>query len=291
MARIAVVIATAGRKHEPLRLINSLSLQTYPPDQIIIVAGDDVFKPEDVPPISSQVIFLQVTPPGLPKQRNLGASKSTADLLLFVDDDFVLDADYLRVMEQEFANNPRMVAAGGQTLGVGKPRLLVRIVQRFFGLTRLANKSYLQKTGFPALAYSMAGKQQATVLSGSNMMVHRDAWEKTMFDENLTGYAWMEDDDFTYRAGKLGEMWEIPEAKGEHRAVAGRRGRRDVRQEARLRARNHRYLHRKLLGNSVWLRICRLWGQIGMIVFELLNHHDVKSALGFFEGAFSSKSH
>ena len=121
MARIAVVIATAGRKKEPQRLINSLSQQTRPPDQIIIVAGDDAFKPEDIPPTTSQQIFLKLTPPGLPKQRNLGASKSTADLLLFVDDDFVLDADYLRVMELEFANNPRMVAAGGLMLGV-RPR-------------------------------------------------------------------------------------------------------------------------------------------------------------------------
>ncbi len=290
MARIAVVIATAGRKQEPLRLINSLQLQTRIPDQIIIVAGDDTFKPEDIPPITSQVIFLQVITPGLPKQRNLGAAKSTAEMLLFVDDDFVLEADYLRVMEQEFASNPVMVAAGGLTLGVRKPFWMARIIQRIFGLTRLARQSYMQQTGFPALAYGMAGKQRAKGVIGGIIMVRRDVWEKTRFDEKLTGYAWMEDDDFTYRAGKLGEIWEIPEAKGEHRAVAGRRGRRDVRQEARMRARNHRYLHSKLLGDSLWLRICRLWGQLGMICFELVIHHDAKSALGFAEGAISNKS-
>jgi len=173
---------------------------------------------------------------------------------------------------------------------VQKPRLLARTIQRFFGLTRLARKSYLQKTGFPALAYGMAGKQRAEGVFGGIIMVRRDTWEKTRFDENLTGYAWMEDDDFTYRTGKLGEIWEIPAAKGEHRVAIGRRGKRDARMEARMRARNHRYLHGKLLGDGVWLRICRVWGQIGMIIFELLVHHDVKSALGFMEGAFSSKS-
>jgi glucosyl-dolichyl phosphate glucuronosyltransferase len=290
LARIAVVIATAGRKKEPLRLINSLSQQTRIPNQIIIAAGDDTLQPDDIPSAGIQVTFLKVVPPGLPRQRNLGASKSTADLLLFVDDDFVLDVDYLRAMEQEFSNNPTMVAAGGQTIGVRKPRLLVRSMQHFFGLTRLACRSYLQKTGFPGLAYGMVGKQQATVLSGSNLMVRRNAWQQTQFDESLTGYAWMEDDDFTYRAAKLGELWEIPAAKGEHRMAAGRRGKRDVRQEARMRAQNHRYLHGKLLGNNLWLRICRLWGQLGMICFELVIHHDTKSALGFAEGAFSRKS-
>jgi len=270
-------------------LINSLQQQIRSPDQIVIVTGDDALKPDDIPQTRSKLIFLKVTPPGLPKQRNLGASHSTADLLLFVDDDFVLDADYLHVIEQEFANNPRMVAAGGLTLGIQKPHLMARTIQRFFGLTRLARRSYLQRTGFPALAYGMAGKQQATVLSGSNLIVRREVWEKIRFDESLTGYAWMEDDDFTCRAGRLGELWETPAAKGEHRIAVGRRGKRDVRQEARMRAINHRYLHRKLLGNSIWLQICRLWGQLGMIYFELLVHHDVKSALGFMEGAFSPK--
>jgi GT2 family glycosyltransferase len=210
-------------------------------------------------------------------------------LLFFVDDDFVLDANYLQEMEWEFANNPHLAAAGGLTMGIRRPAPLASIVQRFFGLARLARRSYLQKTGFPALAYGLAGKQQATVLSGSNLMVRREIWEKVRFDENLTGYAWMEDDDFTYRAGKLGELWEIPAAQGEHRVAAGRRGRRDMRQEARMRAQNHRYLHQKLLGNSLWLRICRLWGQLGMICFELLVHRNFKSALGFMEGAFSIK--
>jgi GT2 family glycosyltransferase len=193
-------------------------------------------------------------------------------------------------MEDEFVRNPCMAAAGGLTVGIKKPLLKARIIQRLFGLTRLARRSYLQKTGFPALSYGMAGKQLAEGVLGGIIMVRRDVWEKTLFDENLTGYAWMEDDDFTYRAGMLGELWEIPEAKGEHRVAGGKRGKRDVLQEARLRAINHKYLHSKLLGSSLWLRICRLWGQLGMICFELLVHRNVKSALGFMEGAFSLKS-
>lgn len=292
MAIVTVIIATAGRSDEPIRLLHALSAQTLLPDRIVIVPGDDIASQLDVTNIHGvNINILPLGDSGLPKQRNRGCeSAPQTDVLFFFDDDFVPEPEYISKIMQEFDEHPEVVAAGGQTTGISPPRMWARVIQRFFGLTRLAKRSYLQRTGFPALAYGRNGRQKASVFSGSNFAVHYSVWAELRFDERLAGYAWMEDDDFSYRASQVGTVMEVPTARGQHLLAPGNRGEKDLVEESFRRMRNHAYLHRKLLGGNCWNYLCRIWGQMGMLVHEILVRHSFRRAWGTLKGIFSFAS-
>jgi GT2 family glycosyltransferase len=289
MAIKTVIIATAGRSNEPLRLLRALSAQTMLPDEVVIVPGDDIASQLDISVIHNlDIVILPLGESGLPKQRNRGCEFAPqTDIFFFFDDDFIPEPEYISQMMQEFDEHPEVVAAGGQTTGITPPRLWARVIQRFFGLTRLAKRSYLQRTGFPALAYGRNGRQKATVFSGSNFAVRYSVWSELRFDERLAGYAWMEDDDFSFRASLRGTVMEVPTAKGQHLLAPGNRGNSNPTVESFRRMRNHAYLHRKLLGGNCWNYLCRLWGQVGMLIHETLVRHSFRRAWGTLKGIFS----
>ncbi len=107
MLTCTVVIATCNRAAMLEGCLRSLAVQTAPATEIIIVdaSGDDSTNRlcENLPPaLSASVQYLRARVAGASPQRNQGAASASGDLLVFVDDDAILEPEFLNSLRDVF---------------------------------------------------------------------------------------------------------------------------------------------------------------------------------------------
>ena len=203
--RLVVGIATCGRATILSETITFLAKQERPPDQILVSYAE----PEDVgdaPQQFPQASFLR-TPLGLTRQRNAILTQAAdSDLLLFIDDDFFPDPQYVATTEHFFLNHPDVVASTGTLLAndIKGP-----------GLTVAHAKSIVAGHTGPY------GEQQITPLFfvyGCNMCLRMAPIRKhnLRFDETLPLYGCYEDWDISRQLARFGAIVRISNACGVH---------------------------------------------------------------------------
>lgn len=116
MTRIDVVIATYNRPKPLRRCLLALAQQKVHPSRIIVV--------DDCSEHPAETIAFQAAHPvpvsfyrtdrnsGPARARNLAVSKSDADVVLFIDDDVVADANLVALHVAAHAKNPRCAVIG-----------------------------------------------------------------------------------------------------------------------------------------------------------------------------------
>ena len=101
---ISFIIPTLDRVKDLERLLKSFLTQTKKPDEIIIVEqGDRYFNTSTLQHFNTLPIKVyHVDFKSLTKARNFGVEKSSGDVVGFLDDDIVLDKDYVEKIEHFF---------------------------------------------------------------------------------------------------------------------------------------------------------------------------------------------
>jgi GT2 family glycosyltransferase len=202
---IAIGIPTVDRAAILQESLASLTLQTRRPDRILVCGA----KPIDVTGAAEfDGIEVLLSSPGLPKQRNaLIAAAPHADIMIFFDDDFLPDPDYLAAIERHMTDDPTIVVATGRVLkdGIGGPGLSVAEAQ-----------ATLHASG-PALR----GVLPIFSGYGCNMAVRLTTMRRhdVLFDERLPLYGWQEDVDLSRQLAAFGKVVKIEAAFGVHRGV------------------------------------------------------------------------
>ncbi len=142
-------------------------------------------------------VRVLISAKGLTRQRNrILNALAEPDLLLFLDDDFLMAPDYLARMEKVFADHPDVVLATGTLIADG---ILGPGLDHFSG-ERLLARGLAQPAGddlAPAhTGYGCnVGLRMAPILR-----------EGLFFDERLPLYSWLEDVDFSNRLSALGRF-------------------------------------------------------------------------------------
>jgi glycosyltransferase involved in cell wall biosynthesis/GT2 family glycosyltransferase len=207
LPKIAVAIATLGR---PAIVTATLSYllrtQSLTPAAVIVscVAREDAGDAANLP-----TVIVVTGRPGLPAQRNaaLEALPPGIDIVVFFDDDFVAEANWLAVAARTFRDEPQVVAFTGRILddGIKGPGLsfdeAVRIVET------VDHRSPWSRIE-PYSPY------------GCNMAFRRSAVGDLKFDERLVLYGWLEDRDFGGALAKRGgSLIKSAHACGVHMGV------------------------------------------------------------------------
>jgi GT2 family glycosyltransferase len=247
---IAVGIATGGRREVLSKTIGLLACQTRLPDLLAICPMD----PSDVDGAElerfpGRALVVSAPLAGLPAQRNRILSElADADVIVFFDDDFFADENYLANVEQLFAANPDVAAATGLVLvdGAVGP-----------GLT--------METGLNILQSDENGKHRDPALIdvegtyGCNMSFRLKPirYSNLLFDENLPLYAWQEDIDFSMRLLPHGRIVKSEALRGVHLGIKA--GRTSGVRLGYSQIANPVYLMRK--GTMPWKRAGRLMGR------------------------------
>lgn len=205
--RLAVVYATIGRPDIVAGALEFMQGQTRRADLVVISA----VSPADIPPLPQDLpIEVRFGPKGLPAQRNagLGVVGSSADVVVFFDDDFAPGADYLERLEAIFESDPDIAGVNGRIVadGIGGPGFTFDDARRF--LAADAAK--------PPAAPEL---RRMHSLYGCNMSIRLAAARELAFDETLPLYAWQEDIDFTTQLARRGRLVWSSELAGVHLGV------------------------------------------------------------------------
>jgi GT2 family glycosyltransferase len=204
--RLVVGIATHHRPTILAETIAFLAKQTRQPDKIFVAYAE----PADIanaPTLFPHVTFIQ-TKLGLTRQRNVILTLARDhDILLFIDDDFYLDPQYLRIIEDFFQENPEVVASTGTVLAddVKGPGLTVAQAKSIVaGINHAQTEQQIITPTF--LAYGCNMCLRLATIREHNLR----------FDETLPLYGWYEDWDFSRQITSFGSLVHISNACGVH---------------------------------------------------------------------------
>lgn len=211
--RMAVIVATLGRRNEAEDLVRDLDAQIRRPDRVIF----SVVSEEDAPsgPLPSGHEILVSPKKGSCAQRNCAIDRaaSDADILIFFDDDFVPAPDYLLELERCFISRPDLGGVTGLVIadGVTGPGL-----SREQTLAEIA----LYRQNWPEGDDRVRPREG---LYGCNMAIRTCVLGANRFDESLPLYGWLEDLALTSKFARSPGLIQFNRLVGVHRGV--KRGR------------------------------------------------------------------
>ena len=205
--RTAVCIATTGRADILLETLSHVARQTLKPDDIFIcqLKSDDVDK-DVLSQLQIEISYLDFAS-GLTAQRNaLLNAANGADLIVFIDDDFLMHRNYIANAVANFEHLADVAMLTGKVLADGATGP---------GLETITGRNMLEKI---AECEITAKVRQVFNAYGCNMVINwsliRD--KGCRFDENLPLYGWQEDVDFSRQAAIFGNIYKCDNMIGVH---------------------------------------------------------------------------
>lgn len=209
--RLVVGIPTMGRRHVLSAALPQIARQTRIPDEVVIcaVAESDVDETgfSDLP----FPVRVLMSRPGSCRQRNgIIDATPTSDIVVFLDDDFLMEPSYLARVEQLFIMHPDIAVATGKVLADG---ILGPGISVADGARLLESRADLG---------SLSGDVQPIYNAyGCNMTVRMSAVRRgdLRFDENLPLYGWLEDVDFSRMASAHGRVVTLGSLQGIHLGI------------------------------------------------------------------------
>lgn len=231
---LSVVICTKDRPEMLATCLESLQCQTRRPEEIVIVDASATPAWDAADRLAGNMpgcrVALISSVPGLPRQRNLGTRATTGSVVVYLDDDVVLEAGYLAAVARTFDDDRRrqIGGVGGAQVPDPTPRegFLRRGACRLF-LLETYGRGVVKRSGRPDYVFSPRSRMEVEFLSGCNMAYRRDVLAALRFDERLSGYALGEDLQFSYRVSRRWKLVLTPDARLDHRHAGEGRPPRD----------------------------------------------------------------
>lgn len=245
---ISAIIATVGRP-ELLRLcLDSLTKQTVPVAEAVVVhCGDD----EATPALTKEqcwsdaglnVRYFHYPERNCAAQRNFAVSQATYDNLLLVDDDIEVDAHWAEELFAPIWSDPTVGATMGRLVNqpMAAPTFFWRIYRTLlhgkakgFEPGRLVGAAL--PNGFPTTAHE---RIPCEWIGGGASALRREAFESVGgFASFFAGSSPGEDLDLGYRLSRNWKVYYVPSAKCIHHQAAGGREGSDRHQYLSMRSR------------------------------------------------------
>ena len=154
----------------------------------------DSIKNLDYPKNEFHVVVVKGINPS--ENRNKGIMKANGEIIVFLDDDAIIESDYLNKVEEFFSNHPEIDIVGGPQLTPRSDKGFAKIsgygLSSKFGAWKLSNRYSENKEILNA---------DETAITSANLICKRKVFEKVKFDENIFPG---EDPKFISEAKELG---------------------------------------------------------------------------------------
>lgn len=290
----SVIICTRNRCADLVHALRSLASQTELPTEIIIVDSS-------THPVRDEQLFAQLftpahfadvrlvylhTQPGLPYQRNQGIQRASCEIVHFLDDDVELDSNYLASMNNAFKNNPQYAGGMGTVLNIPDSYRYKAycLLGAIFMLQRNFASGRFTLSGLPTHAYGLTKFSSVEALGGCCMSYRASVFQKHRFDEQLGGYAFMEDCDFSRRVSFDAPLFFNPDAKMLHFASPVARD--GILKNRAMYMRNYRYLFFKnVYPRNRFAILFFGWSILGLFVVGVAKR-DWLGIKGYWQGLF-----
>jgi GT2 family glycosyltransferase len=271
----AFVIATRNRHEHLLETVKSLLGQTVLPAELCIVdSSEETPARAEIEQLSAEaglrLDYVHPAARGLTIQRNLGIARTSGDPVFLVDDDVWMAPDVHEEVLAEYARwGPELGGVRGMPI---EPAIPSRLSVAWRKLFRLGGwwpeaSGKMGPAFFAESVNAASGVRRVEAFVGWFMSFRREVFEHERFDENLAGYAFREDSDFSYRVHKRGYVLvQTPKARIRHLKTAAERL--SPYELQRMTLGNLFYLHRKNLPQTPRYRAALWWALLGMLVLN-----------------------
>ena len=135
---ISVIIIARNEERKIGRMLHSLQKQTLLPDEVIVVDNASTDSTANIArEYGATVVHEPITIRG--KARNTGFLASTGKFVAISDADFVLDADWLKLLYQRIRQNDNIGGVSATILALNKNKLVPRLIELSSQVPRLGN--------------------------------------------------------------------------------------------------------------------------------------------------------
>ncbi len=295
---ISVVIATRNRLHDAMKCIESVLTQTLLPKEIVIVDSSDSLE------LSSKIQWFESemtkfiyihSNSGMTYQWNIGVKASCGDIVFILDDDTILEEEFIKEIMDVFKSDKENKIGGvcGNIISAGQNQrhtlatkfraLAGRMLVNMFFLPRLGSGRF-QPSGSPTYRYGTDKIAEVECLPGGATAYRKRVLNEFEFDKNLT---YMADDDFSYRESRKYRNVYTPHARIIHTfSLAARR---DEYNQMRILIQNYHYLFSKNSLKTIKHRFAFWWSVVGLLVIAIAQGNR-QQLRGWEDGLISVRS-
>jgi glycosyltransferase involved in cell wall biosynthesis len=203
--RISVIVPTFRRPDALAETLASLSRLDHPADRYEVVVVDDGSGDETADVVRAagngevQISYVEQSNSGVARARNNGAEHATGDLLVFLDDDLLVEPDHLKRHVEDQGRFGDALVNGHWEFS---PEVLASLRATPFGRFRIDVESWV-KEGLPKEPLS-DGYLEPEGVTACNLGVRAETFARLNgFDETFP-YAGCEDQDLSLRARDAG---------------------------------------------------------------------------------------
>jgi glycosyltransferase involved in cell wall biosynthesis len=272
---VSVIIPTLNRPNELLRLFDSINIQIYRPDEIIIIdSSENEITAELCKTLEKKnklkILYFHSPQKGLTLQRNLGLSIAQSDLILFLDDDVVLHSSCISKLRWQFVNDTKMIIGG--CTGVISNSIITGLdkLGYFFGYPPIyPGKVTRFGKAIKVVSNSFYFPTQVDYLPGGFAMWRREIFDTFLYSLFFQGYGLGEDLDFSYRVSKKWKLMLDPNALCDHlHSLSGRVRDFDL---GKQQVRNEHYMFINNIDHkNIFIYLLYIWSRFGLLFGNLL---------------------
>ncbi len=292
---ITVMVPTHNRPDSLRQTMESIYAQSHPPDELILIndgqdeVPDDVFEKATLAKIPL-IYKRRTTDPGVAKSRNLGMSLSTSNIMLMMEDDVDLPPDFIESLLEIYRDDTKGVIAGIGPLLIEPDRKTLRAkiwenIAAALGQARWVPRVCVAR--YVALPKKLRHRLKPVgKLPAGGLALRSEVIENFSFDENLTGYALMEDREFSFRIGRSCPLFYCTDLQVVHRRDPGG-GRGDMKRRGKIYYANS--IKTCMTGTeggagTLMLLVCDLTGTFMLFAISLLITRQRRSTIDFLIG-------
>lgn len=273
----SVVIPTKDRPEDLERTVSTLLLQSLLPRELIVVDQSGGTETErrvqcqllQAPLAVRQAVQLHyIKDPSiksLPEARNRAMETARGEVWLFLDDDVLLESDFLEQLLKAYVAAPELTGASGVITNYLPPPLWFRMWTNLF--RRGPFHDDRQSIYWTAERLRGANPIPVTCLTGALMSFRASAIRGLRFDENMRGVSEGEDVDFCCRLPAGARLVICPRARLAH--MKSPRGRAGDHALHRMVLGTH-FLYRKNWRRGIVNRFWFLWLNVGCALLATL---------------------
>ncbi len=282
--RVSVIIPTKNRSADLDRTIDTLLIQTVMPFELVLV--DQSANPSFTRDIPIPLRYMHdPLLSGLTAARNLAITQAEGDILLFLDDDVLLEPNFIEEILNAYEDG--ITGVSGIITNYSVPALRQRLWERTFqrGPFRDERQSiYRNVERYTAFRYV-----QVRFLGGGLMSFRAAAIREHYFDTNLTGPCPGEDIDFCAGLPKGSVLLIAPRARLVHnRSPESRKDTHWLSVQSQVAY----YMRERHWRAGLWNNLCFLWlkvGYLALAVYSMLGTRSTEAWRAWRKGAKTGK--
>jgi len=271
---ISVVVATMNRPQELADMLSTLLAQSHLPEEVIIVDQSCDCSTESVVECCAnklgssapKIVYVHALNPdarsaaGAGAARNIGIERATGDVLVFLDDDVLLEREFLQELLAVYSGYNSLGGVSGVVTNYSRPAFLHRLLRRLFWIGPFHDER--QPIYWSADQCRDGGPIRVRKFGSGLMSIRRATLQSYRFDQGGGSGFPGEDVDLSWRISERFPLAITPRARLVHLRSGGSRARKHW---LDLDAQGNHYLYQRIWKAKFGYKLCFTWLNIGYV--------------------------